>query len=118
MHQIDIIRKGVLACWNVKERRLHLCHAQGKITQFQHEGSWRVLQEIQQAEYFDSVLTRLSIQDLEKSQYNLEINTKDCWRHKVFLHGSCEIYTNHSKSQLINFDKFAGFSNDQLSNVL
>ena len=38
----------------------------------------------------------------------------DCWRHKVFLYGSCEEYPNQSKLQLINFDKFAGFSNNQI----
>ena len=35
-------------------------------------------------------------------------------RHKVFLYGSCEEYPNQSKLQLSNFDKFAGFSNNQI----
>ena len=51
--------------------------------------------EIQKAEYFDSVLTRLLIQDLEKIRTQFENQIKeiligeksDCWRHKVFLHG-------------------------------
>ena len=30
----------------------------------------------------------------------------DWWCHKVFFHGSCEEYTNQSKLQLINFEKF------------
>ena len=38
----------------------------------------------------------------------------DCWRHKVLLYGSCEECPNQSKLQLINFDKFAGFSKDQI----
>ena len=38
----------------------------------------------------------------------------DCWRHKIFFHVSCEEYTNQSKLQLVNFPKFAGFSNDQI----
>ena len=38
----------------------------------------------------------------------------DCWRHKVFLQGLCEEHPNQSKLQLINFDKFAKFSNDQI----
>ena len=42
----------------------------------------------------------------------------DCWRHKVFLYGSCEEYPNQSKLQLINFDKFAGFSNNQIKMMI
>ena len=38
--------------------------------------------------------------------------------HKVFLHGSCEEYPNQSKLQLINFDKFAGFSIDQIKMII
>lgn len=37
----------------------------------------------------------------------------DCWCLKIFLHKSWEEYANPAKLQLINFDKFAGFSNDQ-----
>ena len=78
--------------------------------------------EIQKAEYFDSVLAGLSIQDLEKTTIQFENQMKeiligekcDCWCHKVFLHELCEEYSNQSKLQLINFDKFAGFSNDQI----
>ena len=78
--------------------------------------------EIQRAEYFDSILARLSIEDLEKMTMQFEDQMKeivigekyDCWRHKVFLYGSCEEYPNQSKLQLINFDKFAGFSNNQI----
>ena len=42
----------------------------------------------------------------------------DCWRHEVFLYGSCEEYPNQSKLQLINFDKFAGFSNNQIKMMI
>ena len=42
----------------------------------------------------------------------------DCWRHKVFLYGSSEEYPNQSKLQLINFDKFAGFSNNQIKMMI
>ena len=82
--------------------------------------------EIQRAEYFDSILARLSIENLEKmtmqfedQMKNLVIGEKyDCWRHKVFLYGSCEEYPNQSKLQLINFDKFAGFSNNQIKMMI
>ena len=48
-----------------------------------------------------NILARLSIQDLEKITIQFEDQTKeiligeksDCWRHKVFLLGSCEEYT-------------------------
>ena len=78
--------------------------------------------EIQRVEYFDSILARLSIEDLEKMTMQFEDQMKeivigekyDCWRHKVFLYGSCEEYPNQSKLQLSNFDKFAGFSNNQI----
>ena len=75
--------------------------------------------EIQRAEYFDSILARFSIEDLENQfedqMREIVIGEKyDCWRHKVFLYGSCEEYPNQSKLQLINFDKFAGFSNNQI----
>ena len=33
---------------------------------------------------------------------------------KSFSTGSCEEYPNQSKVQLINFDKFVGFSNDEI----
>ena len=42
----------------------------------------------------------------------------DCWRNKVFLHGSSEEYRNQSKLQLINFEKCAGFSNDQIKMMI
>ena len=82
--------------------------------------------EIQRAEYFDSILARLSIEDLEKMTMQFEDQMKeivigekyDCWRHKVFLYGSCEEYPNQSKLQLINFDKFAGFSNNQIKMMI
>ena len=53
--------------------------------------------EIQRAEYFDSILARLSIEDLEKMTMQFEGQMKeivigekdDCWRHKV----SVEYYT-------------------------
>ena len=49
--------------------------------------------EIQRAEYFDSILARLSIEDLEKMTMQFEDQMKeivigekyDCWRHIVFL---------------------------------
>ena len=82
--------------------------------------------EIQRAEYFDSILARLSIEDLEKMTMQFEDQMKeivigekyDCWRHKVFLYGSCEEYPNQSKLQLINFDKFAGFSNNKIKMMI
>ena len=36
----------------------------------------------------------------------------------VFLHGSCEEYPYQSKLQLINFEKFAEFSNVQIKMML
>ena len=57
-------------------------------------------------------MARLSIQDLEKITIQFEDQIKeiligeksDCWRHKVFLRGSCEeftrIYSNQPKLQL------------------
>ena len=70
--------------------------------------------EIQRAEYFDSILARLSIEDLEKMTMQFEDQMReivirekyDCWRHRE--------YPNQSKLQLSNFDKFAGFSNNQI----
>ena len=49
--------------------------------------------EVQRAEYFDSILARLSIEDLEKMTMQFEGQMKeivigkkyDCWRHKVFV---------------------------------
>ena len=56
----------------------------------------------------------------EDQMTEIEIGQKyDCWRHKVFLQGSCEKYLNHqSKLQLSNFDKFAGFSNNQIKIII
>ena len=56
----------------------------------------------------------------EDQMTEIEIGQKyDCWRHKVFLQGSCEKYPNHqSKLQLSNFDKFAGFSNNQINIII
>ena len=78
--------------------------------------------EIERAEYFDSILAPLSIEDLEKMTMQFEDQMKeivigekyDCWRHKIFLYGSCEVYPNQSKLQLSNFDKFPGFSSNQI----
>ena len=96
----------------------YICHAQEKDS----VSTWRIFREIERAEYFDSILARLSIEDLEKMTMQFEDQMKeivigekyDCWRHKVFLYGSCEEYPNQSKLQLSNFDKFAGFSSNQI----
>ena len=79
--------------------------------------------EIQRVEYFHSILARLSIQELEKITVHFDDQMKeiligekfDCWRHKVFLHAGYvkNILISQSKLQVINFDKFVGFSNDQ-----
>ena len=70
-------------------------------------------------------MASLSIQDLKKITIQFEDQIKeiligeksqksDSRGHKVFLHGSCEEYTNQSKLQLINCDKIAEFSNDHI----
>ena len=94
----------------------------GKTFSFNMADLTQFFGEIQRAEYFDSILARLSIEDLEKMTMQFEDQMKeivlgekyDCWRHKVCLYGSCEEYLNQSKLQLINFDKFAEFSNNQI----
>ena len=53
----------------------------------------QLLKEIQRAEYFDSILARLSIEDLEKMTMQFEDQMKeivigqkdDGWRHEVFF---------------------------------
>ena len=79
--------------------------------------------EIQKAEYFDSILVRLSVKEIDNTiPIKFEDQVKeiligekwDCWRQKVLLYGSCEEYHKQSKLQLINFDKFSGFFNDQI----
>ena len=98
----------------------------GKTFSFNMADLTQFFREIQRAEYFDSILARLSIEDLEKMTMQFEDQMKeivigekyDCWRHKVFLYGSCEEYPNQSKLQLINFDKFAGFSNNQIKMMI
>ena len=98
----------------------------GKIFSFNMADLTHFFREIQRVEYFDSILARLSIEDLEKMTMQFEDQMKeivigekyDCWRHKVFLYGSCEEYPNQSKRQLINFDKFAGFSNNQIKMMI
>ena len=98
----------------------------GKTFSFKMADLTQFFREIERAEYFDSILVRLSIEDLEKMTMQFEDQMKeivigekyDCWRHKVFLYGSCEEYPNQSKLQLINFDKFAGFSNNQIKMMI
>ena len=79
--------------------------------------------EIQKAEYFDSILVRLSVKEIDNTiPIKFEDQVKailigekwDCWCQKVLLYGSCEEYHKQSKLQLINFDKFSGFFNDQI----
>ena len=68
----------------------------------------------------------LSIEDLENITMQFEDQMEeiltgekcDSWRHKIFFYGSFEEYPNQSKLQLINFDKFAGFSNDQIKMMI
>ena len=74
----------------------------GKNIHFQHGGFniTHFFGELQRAKYFDSILARLSIEDLEKITMQFEDQIKDivigekydCWRHKVFLYGSCKEY--------------------------
>ena len=104
----------------------------GKTFSFKMADLTQFFREIQRVEYFDSILARLLIEDLEKMTLQFEDQMKeivteekyDCWCHKVFFYRSCEEYSNQSKLQLINFNKFAGFSNNQIklwflfSNVL
>ena len=81
--------------------QLHLPRA-GKRLSFNMADLTQFFREIERAEYFDSILARLSIEDLEKMTMQIEDQMKeivigekyDCWRHKVFLYGPCEEYPN------------------------
>ena len=85
----------------VKEFRQHL-DTRGKTFSFNMAVLTQFFREIQRVEYFDSILARLSIEDLEKMTMQFEDQMReivtgekyDCWRHKVFLYGSCEEYPN------------------------
>ena len=122
MHKNDAIFWGILACWNCLGASATFCHAREKTFSFNMADLPEFFREIQKAEYFDSILACLSIKDLEKITIPFKDQMKeiligeksDCWRYKFFLHGSCEEYPNQSKLQLINFDKFTGFFNDQI----
>ena len=81
------------------------------------------LREIEKAKYFDSVLRELSdenIQDLV-NQFSEELikieqgGNLNCWRHKVFVNGSCNEFPNETKDHLSSFKNFAGFSNHQIN---
>ena len=69
----------------------------GKTFSFNMADLTQFLKEIQRAEYFDSILARLSIEDLEKITMQFEDQMKeivigekyDYWCHKVFLYGVC-----------------------------
>ena len=107
----------------LKERRLHFA-TRGKNIQFQLQFQFQFSYAVLQGNSLN--LACLSIEDLEKITIQFEDQMKeivigqkyDCWRHKVFLYGSCEEYPNQSNLQLISFDKFAGFSNDQIKTMI
>ena len=107
----------------LKERRLHFA-TRGKNIQFQFQFQFQFSYAVLQGNSLN--LACLSIEDLEKITIQFEDQMKeivigqkyDCWRHKVFLYGSCEEYPNQSNLQLISFDKFAGFSNDQIKTMI
>ena len=67
-----------LAVGIVKERRLHFA-MRGKNIHFQHGGFniTHFFGELQRAKYFDSILARLSIEDLEKITMQFEDQIKD-----------------------------------------
>ena len=72
--------------------------------------------EIQRDEYFDSILARLSMKNLEKVTIQYEDQMKEILIGEICE--ECEEYPNQSMLQLINFDKFAGFSIDQIKMMI
>ena len=72
--------------------------------------------EIQRDEYFDSILARLSMKNLEKVTIQFEDQMKEILIGEICE--ECEEYPNQSMLQLINFDKFAGFSIDQIKMII
>ena len=42
--------------------------------------------------------------------------TPDCWRDIVYKKGACEKFPNKTRKYIKNFDKFGGFTNNQIKN--
>ena len=100
MHQNDAFFRGISRFFRGIFSLLELLRSvgyilpcAGKTFNFNIADLTQFFREIQRAEYFGSILARLSIEDLEKMTMQFEDQMKeivigekyDCWRHKVFL---------------------------------
>ena len=80
------------------------------------------LREVERANHFDTVIRDISSEEIQGlvSKYENELisilqgENEDCWRDKIFKHGSSEKFPDRTRLYLKNFDKFGGFSNSQI----
>ena len=73
IHQNDTIFRGILGCLESGTASATFCHAREKTLRFNIAD----LREVQKAEYVDSILARLSLQDLEQTIAQFEDEMKD-----------------------------------------
>ena len=84
------------------------------------------LGEIERANHLDSVVRNLSSEQTRELVNTFKNHLsrifqgeiEDCWRDKIYKNGSSELFPDRTREYLQNFDKFGGFSNNQIKFII
>ena len=82
--------------------------------------------DIERAKYYDAIIKDLPCEKIEelvsKSKSHLLKVSRgeipDCWRDIVYKKGACEKFPNKTREYMKNFDKFGGFTNNQIKTII
>ena len=82
--------------------------------------------DIERAKHYDAIIKDLPCEKIEelvsKSKSHLLKVSRgeipDCWRDIVYKKGACEKFPNKTREYMKNFDKFGGFTNNQVKTII
>ena len=82
--------------------------------------------DIERAKHYDAITKYLPFEKIEElvsksKSYLLKVSRgeiPDCWRDIVYKKGACEKFPNKTREYMKNFDKFGGFTNNQIKTII
>ena len=82
--------------------------------------------DIERAKHYDTIIKDFPCEKIEElvsksKSYLLKVSRGeilDCWRDIVYKKGACEKFPNKTREYMKNFDKFGGFTNNQIKTII
>ena len=82
--------------------------------------------DIERTKYYDAITKDLPCEKIgelvsKSKSYLLKVSRgeiADCWRDIVYKYGACERFPNKTREYMKNFDKFGGFTNNQIKIII